>query len=339
MSDDSLNPIWNTPSFDLTSVTKVGMLPVRGETRLVPVPMLASSVAPAPQLTVSGEDDSSQVPTAYEAISFAKSTFTDYMTVSIPSRSSSKTDYYEPNFTFRFLINPHTLSISHQTADSQSMTRGGWQFGIWGEELVELHMTGMTAGDYFQNGLTDQWEEYSLSYRNVAELMNVVMNNGYWFEGEEFNPAWNAPDYTRKRIKSHGDVVVSVGNFIWNGMFTNMTHTQSAENPFYSVFDIGFIAWKERFVSGSPWLSAIRNSVYRGHSQELIISSAQSLNDSSSQAQVPQDQADIGSDNTGEVTPQSSTPIAASVTDIMNETSPLSAFNLNSIPGVSQGNP
>ena len=275
MSDDSLNPIWNSPNFDLTSATKIGTLPVRGETRLVPVSMTASSVAPPPQLNSSGSDDSLQVPTAYEAISFAKSTFTDFMTVSIPSRTKNTTNYTDPYYTYRFLINPHTLSVSHQTADSQSMARGGWQFGIWGEDVVELHMTGMTAGDYFQNGLTDQWEEYSLSYRSLSELTNVVINNGYWFEGEEQNPAWYAPDYSRKRIKSHGDVVISVGNFKWSGMFTNMTHVKSAENPFYSTFDIGFIAWKERFSSGSPWLTAIPSNRYRGHSQELIVSSAQ----------------------------------------------------------------
>ena len=285
MSDDSLNPIWFSPYFDLTSVTKVGTLPVRGETHLVHVPMLASSVAPASPLQGSGSDNSAQTPTAYEAISFAKSTFTDFMTVSIPSRASAANDYHDSSFTYRFLINPHTLSVSHQTADSQSMTRGGWQFGIWGEELVDLHMSGMTAGDYFQNGLTDQWEEYSLSYRNVAELMNVVLNNGYWFEGEEVNTAWNASNYMRKRIKSQGDVVISVGNFMWSGMFTNMTHVQSAENPFYSTFDIGFIAWKERFVSGSPWLSSIQSNIYRGHSKELL----QAASNSSSQSQITLD--------------------------------------------------
>lgn len=287
MSDSYLNPIWNSPYFDLTSVTKVGTLPVRGETRLVPVGMLSSSVAPPPQLQTSGSDESSQVPSAYEAISFAKSTFTDYMNITIPSRRSASTDYFEADYTYRFLINPHTLSVSHQTADSQSMTRGGWQFGVWGEDVVELHMTGITAGDYFQNGLSDQWEEYSLSYRNLAELTNVVLNNGYWFEGEEVNTAWNAPDYTRKRIKSHGDVVVRVGNFMWSGMFTNMTHTKSAENPFYNTFDIGFIAWKERFASGSPWLSAIRNNTYRGHSKELLLATPSAT----PQSQVPVDQS------------------------------------------------
>ena len=198
------------------------------------------------------------------------------MTVSIPSRPESL-DVVDLFYTYRFLINPHTLTINHQTLDSLSMTRSGWQFGIWGEDTIELHMTGMTAGDYFQNGLTDQWEEYSLSYRNLFELVNVVTNNGYWFEGEKFNPGWNAPDYSRKRIKSHGDVQISVGSFIWSGMFTNMTITQSADNPFYNTFDIGFIAWKERFVQGSPWITSKKNNVYRGHSQEVLIATA-SLN-------------------------------------------------------------
>ena len=97
--------------------------------------------------------------------------------------------------------------------------------------------------------------------------MNVFENNGYFFEGERGteNATYTAPDWTRKRIKCHGDVQLIVGNFMWHGMFTEMSLTSSADTPYFNVFDLGFLAWKERFIGDTPWLSSLRNDVVRGH--------------------------------------------------------------------------
>ena len=155
MSDDYTpevhNPIWD--GYDLSWQQRTGTLPIRGEKRLIPV----FDVFPTKQSIVpETEDEGSPV---YEAITFAKRTLTDYMLVRIPNRqSNSNTDGV---FTFRFLINPKTVSISRQTLDSHSMARGGYQFGIWGEDTIDIHLNGQTAGQYFQSGLTDSWERYS----------------------------------------------------------------------------------------------------------------------------------------------------------------------------------
>jgi hypothetical protein len=150
------------------------------------------------------------------------------------------------------------------------MTRAGWQFGIWGEDTVDINVQGISAGQYFVDGLTDRWDQFSLSYRNLMELVNLFENNGYFFEGEETNLQWKAPEYSRKRIKSHSDVEMRVGNFIWSGMFTSMTLTDSADTPYFVKFNFSFLAWKERFLPSSPWISAIENNVYRGHSREVL---------------------------------------------------------------------
>jgi hypothetical protein len=257
---DLLNPTWDQTTeryFDLSGTQRLGLLPTRGEKRLVPIEIDMGAIP----------NNSSE---EYEAITMAQQTLTDYVTLRIPFRknSSNPDDNY---FYYRFLINPKTVSVARQTLDAHSMTRAGWQFGIWGEDTVDIHLSGTTAGRYFSSGLSEEFAEYSLSYRNVLELENVFENNGYFFEGEETNKTVFAADFTRKRIKCHADVQLMVGNFIWYGMCTGMTLNFSSDTPFFNTFDLGFLSWKERFRRESPWLSSIRNDVYRGHSKELIV--------------------------------------------------------------------
>jgi len=223
---------------------ELGILPIRGEKRLIPI-----------QLDWS---DSSV------SVSNALPPLLDFMTIRIPQLDGSI-------FVYRFLINPKTISVAHQTLDSHSMTRSGWQFGVWGEDTIDLHISGTTGGQYVTTGLSDSLQEYTLSYRNGLELMNVFENNGYYFEGSavtQGDPL--AADYARKRIKCHQDVEIRVGNFIWKGMFTTMSFNSSAENPYLVKFDLGFLAWKEDYSNTSPWRSPIPNNVYRGHSQEVV---------------------------------------------------------------------
>lgn len=275
--DNPLNPVWDTNSnLDFTKDTQVGTLPTRGEKTLVPVQIDegANAEYQARQEAInSGIEDATYVantrtsPWAYEKTTGAATTLTDYVTVRIPLRSANGTAV---PYTFRFLINPKTVQVTRQTVDSHAMARGGWQFGIWGEDTIDIHMSGTSAGRFFENGLTDKMSEYTISQRNLMELVNLFENNGYFFEGERANNNWNAPGYMRKRIRSHADVELQVGNFIWSGMFLSMTINNSADTPYFCTFELNFLAWKERFASQSPWRSAITNPIpVRGHDQEI----------------------------------------------------------------------
>lgn len=241
---------------DLLRDSTISKLPTRGEKRLVPVGRVNDELK-------------------NEHISNALVSLTDYVTIRIPSRQ----------FTYRFLINPKSAQINRQTLDSQAMTRGGWQIGVWGEDTIDIQLQGTTAGQYFSTripptaegespldleGLSDRFGEYSLSYRNLMELMNLFENNGYFYEGEAHEDMWAAPNYTRKKIKSHGDVELKIGNFIWSGMFANMTVTDMADTPFSLTFDLSFLAWKERFVKESPWRSNITNDRTGGHDARVL---------------------------------------------------------------------
>ena len=264
------NEMWegsdaSSNKLDISWMQKIGDLPIRGEKRLVPVNTTLSSPRNSViQGNAVGSESEEGVP-GFEAIVNAKKTLTDYVLVRIPNRSTRF--FKDPFYTFRFLINPKSVSISRQTMDATSMARGGYMFGIWGEDTLDIHLNGQTAGQYFESGLTDRWEMYSQSYRNLMELVNVFENNGYHFEGESAskNLVYAAPDYTRKRIKCHGDVQLMVGSFLWSGMFTEMTVTHTADTPYFNTFDLGFLAWKERYVNDSPWLNSIENNVVRGH--------------------------------------------------------------------------
>ena len=217
-------------------------LPIRSERTII------STSAPQG----SGNDPDFQIVTALKP-------FTDYIVVRIPHRGKTTDD---PAY-FRFLINPNSVRISHQTQDTQTMTRDGWKFAVWGEGFVSISMVGKTAGQYFTRGITDMFHEYTASYENLLELQSIFDNNGYWFEGE------NTSSLQKRRIKNHQDVELFCGEVIWSGIFERLTVTQSADNPFTADFNIQFTAWKERFRAESPYRNSLENNIQRGHTYRI----------------------------------------------------------------------
>lgn len=193
----------------------------------------------------------------------------EYMAFRLPGRGLTVEDMPDPNKSayFKFLINPSQVSVNKQTMDVQSLTKGGWQIGVQGEDFTTLTVQGKTPGRYFFNGLTDYYAEYSMSYRNLADLELLVENNGCWFEGEQVNEGPLAASSLRRRIKMHQDIELTAGEFVWTGMFENLTISEDAETPFLANFSFSFVAWKERFRKGTPYRNAILNQApTRGHS-------------------------------------------------------------------------
>jgi hypothetical protein len=171
---------------------------------------------------------------------------------------------------YAFLINPKTLAVDRQIVDIQSMARGGWQLGIWGDDIINISMSGQTAGQYFAAGVSTRFQEYTASYQNFLALLALFGNNGYWFEGEGEGEGPLAPDVTRNRVQMHADVILVVGNFIWYGLFQDLTFSEDASTPHTIQFNLSFMAWKERFSKTSPWRNSIRTDTYRGHSYERL---------------------------------------------------------------------
>lgn len=238
----------------------------------------------------------------------------DYCTIRIVNRDTANV---HKDLVYRFLINPDAVSVSRQSVDARSMTRSGWQLGVWGEDYITINLQGRSAGQYrddivvvdmldpvpediysqarslfTKEGLADRFSDYftqpdsrimrpntrtvaaisdragelTQSVRNIAMLRKVYQNNGYWFTGEDqFGTAgWSG---TRRRITRHADVILTVGNFVWYGMFTDMEISQDANTPFNMDFNLGFLAWKERFLKSAGYHDQI-HSGYRGHSHE-----------------------------------------------------------------------
>ena len=248
------------------------LLPIRAEKRYItnnPIQNITTTAANA----TSSSTKSGQKPITPRTKDFytsaAKSTFVDYVVVRIPHRGLDSNGHFSPQLTaeYRFLINPQTATVSRNAEDAQTFTRGGWQFGVWGESLITIAMTGHTPGQYWTYGLTDGFAYFTESWRNLQQLNLFVENNGYWFEGEEYNEGPLAPGYTRRRIKKHQDVQLIVGNFIWLGMFQDFSYTLDAEHPYRAVFNFTFLAWKERLRNTSPYNVGLPpNNVERGHS-------------------------------------------------------------------------
>lgn len=196
----------------------------------------------------------------------ALSPYTDYVVVRLYHRGLGGNGQSNGTpATYRFLINPSQVAVNRSTIDVQAFARSGWQIGVWGEDALSITLSGKTAGQYFAFGITDKYQPFTESYRNLEQLQAVFENNGYWFEGEQAGEGPLAAGFTRRLIKMHADVELTVGNFIWQGMFESLTITQSAETPFLMDFNLAFTAWKERYRPNSPYPDTIHNDVLRGH--------------------------------------------------------------------------
>jgi hypothetical protein len=258
-------------------------LPIRGEKRILPVPINPSAMSDEFEQLYDQSGMNSPEDTGYantgrtelvqyddfyvHASKAGLGQLTDFVTIRILNRgqTASGSPDSSTNATYRFLINPSQVQISRSTLDAQAFARSGWQFGIWGEDSVSITLAGKTAGQYWAFGITDRYQQYSQSYRNLEQLQVVFENNGYWFEGEQTAEGPLAANFARRRIKMHQDVELTVGNFIWYGCFEQLEISQNANSPFLADFNLTFVAWKERFRDTSPYGNQIRNDVQRGH--------------------------------------------------------------------------
>lgn len=267
----------------------LNLLPTRGEKRLIPSPI---TVTQAAQIISRGFSKGQPVQVNYPItvstlqddfnLSAALEPLTDFVVIYIQNRGTDGQGNPDSksNAVFRFLINPATISIAHSTLEGESFARSGWLFGVWGEDMVRISLSGKTPGQYFILGTTDEFAEYTQSYRNLEQLQDVFENNGYWFEGEEVNNSnafsggstmnGSAANFTRRVIKMHQDVVLAVKEFLWFGMFETLEWSQDADNPFLADFTLSFIAWKEQFRPDSPYYNALPNNVQRGNAYSVF---------------------------------------------------------------------
>lgn len=254
-------------------------LPIRGEKRIIPSPVSPTDLdsefeqaykgtgqTPPDQLGYANTGRTALVQDSDFSVVAALSPYVDYVIVRLYNRGIGGNGQPDGSpAVYRFLINPSQVVVNRQTLDGQALARSGWQIGVWGEDALNITLTGKTAGQYFSFGLTDAYQPFAESYRNLEQLQVVFENNGYWFEGEQAAEGPLAASFSRRIIKMHADVELVVGNFIWYGMFDSLTVSQAAESPFLMNFQISFVAWKERFRQGSPYTDLIHNNIKRGH--------------------------------------------------------------------------
>lgn len=265
----------------------LNLLPTRGEKQLIPSPVSAQNASQiistgfsqGQPTSISTQLSVTQLQDAFDT-TLALEPLTDFVTITVQNRGVDSQGNAAPgmNAVYRFLINPSNISISHSTLDSESFARSGWQLGVWGDDFVRISLSGKTPGEYFALGTTDQFAEYTESFRSLIQLEDVFENNGYWFEGEQVNEGVLAAgsstssvpsNFTRRTIKMHQDVILAVKEFIWNGMFESLDWEQDANNPFLASFTLSFVAWTEAFRTDSPYLNALPNNVQRGNAYSV----------------------------------------------------------------------
>jgi hypothetical protein len=208
-----------------------------------------------------------------------RAAYKDYVKIRIQGRGGNQPGVFDQtkDVYFHFLINPREVSISRSVLDEQSFTRGGWQVGLWGEDFIKITLSGKTPGQYYDgnistavhvgnSGLSDSQQALSMSYRNILALEILFENNGYWFEGEQIqSDTHHGSIASNWQIKSHQDVELTVGEYIWRGMFETMEISQDSAQPFLMDFTLSFIAWNEKFDTRTPYADSIGGEVQFGH--------------------------------------------------------------------------
>src|ERR1700676_3540687 len=132
-------------------------LPIRGEKRIIPAPIASSDASAAFENAYSA---SGQQPPFTPLItdndfdvSAAISPYVDYVVVRLYNRGlggNGQSDGLPA--VYRFLINPSQVVVNRSTLDAQAFARSGWQIGVWGEDILNISLTGKTAGQYFAFG-------------------------------------------------------------------------------------------------------------------------------------------------------------------------------------------
>jgi hypothetical protein len=275
-------PDTDISDLNLTSGTTPGTspteLPIRGEKRIIPSPVSPSALAGQVEGALGsyytgfqGQGRTGLVQQSDFYIKAAALGLRDFITIKMANRGTGASGQQSGNYAiYRFLINPDQVRVSRSTIDGQAMARGGWQVGVWGEDSLQINLSGKTAGQYWSFGLTDSQQAFTESYRNLEQLQVVFENNGYFFEGETAGTGPLAANFTRRSIKMHADVQLSLGNFIWSGMFESFTMSQTADEPMLASFELTFIAWKERFGANSPYQNTIPALPQLGHSYDAF---------------------------------------------------------------------
>ena len=255
-------------------------LPIRGEKRIIPSPIspidanaafeqayTKSGLVPPNQRGYADTGRTSLVQATDFFTSGAGKPFVDYIVVRLYNRGLGGNGL--PNGTpavYRFLINPSQVVVNRTTLDAQAMTRAGWQIGVWGEDSLQVSLTGKTPGAVLL--LRADGQRTSRSRSPTATLSSYRSSSRTTATGSRASrrrgPLAGAANFTRRIIKMHSDVELIVGNFMWYGMFDSLTLTQSAEEPFLVSFNLTFVAWKERFRKGSPYKDTIHNDVKHG---------------------------------------------------------------------------
>jgi len=155
---------------------------------------------------------------------------------------------------FSFLINPSNMKRDFKKLVNTYFTRGGWVIEHVSDELPSLTMSGTTAA-FKNDSLKDKTTErndlleydrrFTIGYRNLQHLIDLYRNNGATFFKDLFQGPTESYDGTvfnyRQRISTGFPVRITYGSEeVYEGFFTGMSTSETAENPYRLDFSLDF---------------------------------------------------------------------------------------------------
>lgn len=167
---------------------------------------------------------------------------------------------------FTFMINPSEMSKSYAKIINQFHTRGGWILEHISDDLPTMSLSGSTAS-FRDPTVVDRWrgplgeqalrnnapldvladggKEFSIGFKNLIHLIDMYRNNGRVFFQDPFfgeldNALATSFSYAQ-RIQSALPIQIIYGDEeIYEGFFTAMSTSETAENPYAMDFEMTF---------------------------------------------------------------------------------------------------
>lgn len=131
-------------------------------------------------------------------------------------------------------VNPQSMDFSYSQNINRVQTKGGFVEQHFGKELTDISASGSTGAFIsVERGITTYDRRDTIAYRKMEQLIDIYKSNGSVYDD-------------KGNVKFRGRIRLTFGGGIYDGYFTSLNITDSAEQPFSLNLDWSFKVEKEQ---------------------------------------------------------------------------------------------
>jgi len=130
-------------------------------------------------------------------------------------------------------VNPRNLSMNYSKVVERMQTRGGWVEQHWGDTLATISLSHASGG--FVNvaqGYTNVTRRETIGYDIFENMVNLFHSNGSVYDD-------------LGKVVFKGTIRLMYSGGVYDGHFTTLSITESAETPYMFNADLSFTVERE----------------------------------------------------------------------------------------------